>query len=86
LEVAQQVGTSPKLRNVDPYEQRGRLYLAICRFSATKPGLWLAEKVAWKIDPLLLALTRGRFSSTWPIASALLETRGARNEPAAMNQ
>jgi deazaflavin-dependent oxidoreductase (nitroreductase family) len=66
------------LRYVDPSKRRGRLYLAVCQFSTTKAGLWLAEKVAWKLDPLLLRLTRGRFSSTGPVASALLETRGAR--------
>jgi deazaflavin-dependent oxidoreductase (nitroreductase family) len=67
-----------KLRYVDPYERRGRRYLAVCRFSTTKAGLWLAERVAWKLDPLLLKLTGGRFSTTGPVASALLETRGAR--------
>lgn len=40
--------------------------------------MWLAERVAWKLDPILLRLTGGRFSTTGPIASALLETRGAR--------
>ena len=34
--------------------------------------------VAWRLDPHLLKLTRGRFSTTWPVAAALLETRGAR--------
>jgi deazaflavin-dependent oxidoreductase (nitroreductase family) len=63
---------------VDPYRRRGRLYLAVCRFAATKPGIWLARNIAWKVDPLLLRLTNGRLSSTGPVASALLETRGAR--------
>jgi deazaflavin-dependent oxidoreductase (nitroreductase family) len=67
-----------KLRYVDPHKRRGRLYLAVCRLSTTKAGLWLAEKVAWKLDPLLLTLTRGRFCTAGPVASALLETRGAR--------
>jgi deazaflavin-dependent oxidoreductase (nitroreductase family) len=67
-----------KLRHVDPRKRRGRLYLAICRFSATKAGGWLSANVAWKIDPHLLKLTRGRFSTAWPVAAALLETRGAR--------
>jgi deazaflavin-dependent oxidoreductase (nitroreductase family) len=51
----------------------------MCRFSATKPGMWLAEKVAWKLDPVLLKLTRGRFSTGGPLPSALLETTGARS-------
>jgi deazaflavin-dependent oxidoreductase (nitroreductase family) len=50
----------------------------VCRFSTTKAGLWLAEHIAWKLDPYLLRLTRGRLGSTGPVASALLETRGAR--------
>jgi deazaflavin-dependent oxidoreductase (nitroreductase family) len=69
---------SPKLRYVDPHRRRGRLYLAVCRFSTTKAGLWLATKVAWKLDPRLLKLAKGRFSTTGPVAAALLETRGAR--------
>jgi hypothetical protein len=67
-----------KLRHVDPYKRRGRLYLALCRFSATKVGAWLSVHVAWKIDPYLLKLTRGRLSTTAPVAAALLESCGAR--------
>jgi deazaflavin-dependent oxidoreductase (nitroreductase family) len=67
-----------KLRYVDPYRQRGRVYLTIARFSTTKPGMWLSEKFAWRLDPYLLELTRGRLGSTGPIASAVLETIGAR--------
>jgi deazaflavin-dependent oxidoreductase (nitroreductase family) len=62
----------------DPYKRRGRLYLALCRFSATKLGALLSVNVAWRIDPFLLKLTWGRFSSAAPVAAALLETRGAR--------
>ena len=69
---------TPKLRYVNPHKRRGRLYLAMCRFSATKAGGWLSVNVAWKLDPHLLKLTRGRFSTTWPLAAGLLETRGAR--------
>jgi deazaflavin-dependent oxidoreductase (nitroreductase family) len=68
----------PKLRYVDPYQRRGRVYLAVCRFSTTRAGLWLAKRVAWQLDPVLLRLTHGRLGSTGPVASALLETRGAR--------
>jgi deazaflavin-dependent oxidoreductase (nitroreductase family) len=69
---------TPALRYVDPYKPRGRLYLAVARFSATKAGGWLAVNVAWKVDPHLLRLTRGRFSTARPLAAALLESRGAR--------
>src|SRR3954467_5090949 len=69
-----------ELRHVDPRKRRGRLYLAICRFSATKVGGWLSAKIAWKVDPYLLKLTRGRLSTAWPVSAALLETRGARTD------
>jgi len=66
------------LRYVDPHKRRGALYRAVWRFSATRAGLWLSSRLAWKLDPFLLRLTRGRFRLAGPIAAALLETRGAR--------
>jgi deazaflavin-dependent oxidoreductase (nitroreductase family) len=69
---------TPKLRHVDPYKRRGRVYLAVCRLSASKIGLWLSANVAWKLDPYVLRLTRGRLGSTGPVASAVLETLGAK--------
>jgi deazaflavin-dependent oxidoreductase (nitroreductase family) len=66
------------LTYVDPHKPRGRLYLAVARFSGTKLGAWLSVNVAWKLDPCLLRLTRGRVNTAWPLAAALLETRGAR--------
>ena len=66
------------LRYIDPHGRRGAMYLALARFSATKTGGWLSVNIAWKIDPHLLKLTRGRFSTAWPLRAALLETRGAR--------
>jgi hypothetical protein len=68
----------PYLRHVDPQDRRGPLYLAVARFSATRMGGWLAATISWKIDPHLLRLTKGRFSTAWPLRAALLETRGAR--------
>ena len=62
-----------RLRYVDPYKRRGRLYLAVARLSATKAGAWFSVNIAWKVDPHLLELTRGRFSTAWPVAA--LRTR-----------
>ena len=69
---------APKLGYVDPYRRRGRLYRAVCRLSASRLGAWLSVNVAWKVDPHLLKITRGRFSTAAPVAAALLESRGAR--------
>ena len=67
-----------ELPYVDPYRHRGRLYHAVARLSATKFGAWFSVHVAWKLDPFLLRLTRGRVSTAGPLAVALLESRGAR--------
>ncbi|MGH2878701.1 MAG: nitroreductase/quinone reductase family protein [Solirubrobacteraceae bacterium] len=67
-----------RLPYVDPYKPRGRLYFAVARLSATKFGAWFSINVAWKLDPLLMSLTKGRLSTTGPLAAALLESRGAR--------
>ena len=69
---------TPRLRYVDPYMRRGRLYLAVARLSATKAGAWFSVNIAWKVDPHLLKLTRGRFSTAGPLATVLLESQGAR--------
>jgi deazaflavin-dependent oxidoreductase (nitroreductase family) len=69
----------PKLDYVDPYRSRSRLYFAVARLSATKFGAWFSINVAWKLDPFLLKLTRGRLSTAGPLAVGLLESRGARS-------
>jgi deazaflavin-dependent oxidoreductase (nitroreductase family) len=73
-----EVTEAPVLRYVDPHARRGRFYVAVCRLSTTRVGLWLSANVGWKLDPHLLRLTGGRLSTTGPVASAVLETRGAR--------
>ena len=67
------------LRRVDPNARRGPIYLAVCRLSVTRPGMWLSQRFAWRLDPHLLRLSGGRIGSTGPVASALLETQGARS-------
>ncbi len=69
--------STPKLRYVDPYKQRGRSYHAVAKLSATRFGAWFSINIAWKLDPLLMRLTKGRLSTTGPLAAALLESRGA---------
>ena len=66
------------LRYVDPQLPRGRLYRAWARLVGTRPFGWLSRHVGWKLDPVLLRVTRSRFGTGMAIPTALLETRGAR--------
>ena len=40
---------------------------------------WVSRRIAWKLDPYLLSLTRGRVGTGMALPTALLETRGARS-------
>jgi deazaflavin-dependent oxidoreductase (nitroreductase family) len=72
------------VRYVDPLAARGWFYRAHGRVNRTRlfrrlalTSVWGA--VIWKIDRVLLRLTRGRLGTASPVATALLETRGARS-------
>lgn len=43
-----------------------------------RPFLFTSRHVSWRLDPILLRLTGGRVATTMMIATAVLETRGAR--------
>ncbi|MBI2169109.1 MAG: nitroreductase family deazaflavin-dependent oxidoreductase [Actinobacteria bacterium] len=66
------------LRYVDPRAPRGRLYRAYVRFLGTSIAAWLSKNIVWKIDPIVMRLTRGRLGMGLMLPTALLETRGAR--------
>ena len=51
---------APRLKHVDPTRPRGRLSRAYAAFSATRLGMDLSARVAWKVDPYLLRVSRGR--------------------------
>jgi deazaflavin-dependent oxidoreductase (nitroreductase family) len=70
---------SGTLRYVDPGKPRGLLYRAWARSVATPFGFWLSRHVAWKVDPFLLRLSRGRIGTGLAIPTALLETVGAQS-------
>ena len=66
------------LRHVDPAARRGPLYRAYARLTSTRLMGWVSRMVAWRLDPLLMRLTGGRFGFGGLLPTALLETRGAR--------
>ena len=64
---------------VDPLVRRGIVFRAYARlFGTTRPAMWFARHVLWKLDPHLLHATGGRLSLAVGLPRALLETRGAR--------
>jgi len=63
---------------VDPKAHRSVAYRAYARLVGTRAMGVFSKNVLWRIDPLLLRLTRGRVGMSFPIPTALLETRGAR--------
>jgi len=67
------------LRYVDPHRRRGVVYRLYATLMGTRPLTWVSRHVAWKLDPYLLALTRGRLGMGMALPTALLETRGARS-------
>lgn len=68
-----------RLRYVDPARPPGPFSRVIAALSATRPGRFLSEKVAWKVDPYLLRATRGLVGTGLMLPTAVLETRGARS-------
>lgn len=67
------------LRYVDPTRPPGAFARAYAAIAATRFAKFVSRHVNWKLDPLLLRATRGRFATTLVFPTALLETRGARS-------
>src|SRR6476619_7526854 len=63
---------------VDPTRPATRFGRAYASVATTSVAKFTSRHVNWKIDPLLLRLTRGRLATTLVLPTALLETRGAR--------
>jgi deazaflavin-dependent oxidoreductase (nitroreductase family) len=68
-----------RLRHVDPLTPRGVLYRTYARLAGTRLAGWISRRIAWRLDPHLLRLTRGRLGAGLVLPTALLETRGARS-------
>lgn len=73
------------LRHVDPPARPSRFARMYAALAATPVARWISRHVNWKIDPLLLRVTGGRFASTLVFPTALLETTGARTGRARRN-
>jgi deazaflavin-dependent oxidoreductase (nitroreductase family) len=67
------------VRHVDPNRPRGAVFRSYARvFGTTRPAMWFARTFLWRLDPLVVRLTGGRFGLALGLPTALLETTGAR--------
>ena len=66
------------LRYVDPHARRSRLTPLMAWLGTSRVVNFLSRHIGWKLDPVLLRLSRGRVATTLVIPTAVLETRGAR--------
>src|SRR3954451_14721998 len=67
-----------QLPYVDPRQRRGVIYRAYTRLVGTRAMGRVSRRGLWKLDPLLLQVSRGRIGMGMLLPTALLETRGAR--------
>ena len=66
------------LRRVDALRPPSAPRRAFSWLVTKRPFLVLSRYVSWKLDPILLRVTGGRFATTLMIPTGVLETRGAR--------
>jgi deazaflavin-dependent oxidoreductase (nitroreductase family) len=66
------------LKHVDPTRPPGIIVRAYAAIAATGFARFVSRRVNWKLDPILLRLSGGRFATTLVFPTALLETTGAR--------
>jgi len=69
----------PTLRYVDPTRSPSLVVRAYAAFATTRAARFISRHLAWKLDPLLLRLTRGRLATTLVFPTAVLETQGAKS-------
>jgi deazaflavin-dependent oxidoreductase (nitroreductase family) len=67
------------LRHVDPTRPPGKFTRVYAALAVTRLARFISRYLSWKLDPLLLRLTRGRVASTLVFPTAVLETKGAKS-------
>ena len=69
--------TKSGLRVVVPPDRPGVFRCAYSLLGASRIARFVSRHVNWKLDPVLLRVSRGRLSSTLMVRSQVLETTGA---------
>jgi deazaflavin-dependent oxidoreductase (nitroreductase family) len=73
------VALVPALRVVDPTRPPNLFVRVYAAFAATRAARFISRHLSWKLDPLLLRVSRGRLSTNLVFPAAVLETHGARS-------
>jgi deazaflavin-dependent oxidoreductase (nitroreductase family) len=68
-----------QLRYIDPMRPPSIFARAYAALAAGRLARFISRHINWKLDPLLLRMTRGRFATTLVFPTALLETKGAKS-------
>jgi deazaflavin-dependent oxidoreductase (nitroreductase family) len=67
------------IRRFDPPTRRGWLFRSYARvLGTTRAAMWFSRTVVWRLDPVVMRLTRGRVGLALALPTAVLETRGAK--------
>jgi deazaflavin-dependent oxidoreductase (nitroreductase family) len=67
------------LKHVDANEPASRFARFYAAIAATRASRFISRHLNWKLDPWLLRLSRGRFSTTLVFPTDVLETTGAKS-------
>lgn len=67
------------LRYVDPSCRPGRFARLYASLATSRVSRFISRHIGWKLDPLLLRVTRGRLATTLIFPTAVLETQGAKS-------
>ena len=67
------------LKRVDPHRRLGLLRRAYAALGTLRFGKFISRHLFWRLDPVLLRLTRGRLSMALVVRTAVLETTGAKS-------
>ena len=69
---------SMQIRHVDATRPAGLARRVVSWLVTLRPFLLFSKHVSWKLDPILLRLTGGRFATTMMLPTGVLQTTGAR--------
>jgi deazaflavin-dependent oxidoreductase (nitroreductase family) len=70
---------SAQLKYVDPSRPPGLFSRVYAALANTRLGRFMSVHLVWRVDPLLMRVTRGRVGMGLMMPTALLETRGAKS-------